>query len=298
MTALYSSCSLCPRACRVDRTAGQTGFCGMTDTLICARAALHHWEEPCISGTHGSGTVFFSGCNLRCDYCQNRDISRGRSGKAVTPERLCEILLSLQAQGAENINLVTPTHFLPHLLTAIPRAKEHGLTLPIVYNCGGYESVHALALLEGLVDIYLTDFKYMDASYAAIRSLAPDYPAICRAALREMVRQTGAPRFDRRGMLRRGTIVRHLVLPGRAEDAIALLDDLFFTYGTRILYSVMNQYTPPSLISLPSPLDAPLSKDEYARVLAHLDSLGIDAYTQEEGTVSESFIPPFDLTGI
>ncbi len=297
--SLYTACTLCPRACGVNRFAEETGVCGMSAKLVCARAALHFWEEPCISGQTGSGTVFFNGCNLRCIYCQNYGISRGQGGKELSPGALCEVFLSLQAQGAANINLVTPTHFVPHLLYAIPRAREQGLTIPIVYNCGGYESVQTLAMLDGLIDVYLPDFKYIDPALALSCSGAQDYPSVAKKSLREMMRQVGAPLFDQDGMMKRGVIVRHLVLPGRAEDAVSLIRDLFDTYGNRLIFSVMNQYTPPSARALPPPLDRPLSEEEYGTVLRAMEQMGIvRAMVQQGGTVSESFIPQFDLTGL
>jgi len=297
--SLYQACTLCPRRCRANRLAGQLGFCQSTADLFCARASLHHWEEPCLSGTGGSGTVFFSGCNLRCVYCQNRRISRSAAGKRIDAERLSKIFLSLQRRGAENINLVTPTHFIPHLLIAIPLARECGLKLPIVYNCGGYESVESLRLLEGLIDVYMPDFKYCDDSLSAELSAAEDYPRIARAAIREMVRQVGAPRFDERGMLIRGVLVRHLVLPGRGCDAIEIARDLFATYGNRILLSVMNQYTPPEGVSLPPFLRLPLKEEEYLNVLEEIDRMGmVSIFAQEGGTVDESFIPDFNGEGV
>lgn len=297
--SLYTSCTLCPRKCGVNRRAGERGFCGADAELLCARAALHAWEEPCLTGEYGSGTVFFSGCNLRCVYCQNRSISRGRVGKPVSPEHLAQIFLSLEAQHAANINLVTPSHYLPHLLEAIPLARKMGLSIPIVYNCGGYESVESLALLEGLIDIYLPDDKYPDSALAKALSGAEDYPTVAKRAIREMVRQVGSPIFDQNGLLRRGVIVRHLVLPACAQNAADLIEDLFDTYGNRIIFSVMNQYTPPSDLSLPSPLNRPITEEEYRLVVSRMEQIGIvRAYLQEGGTVTESFIPSFNGEGV
>lgn len=297
--SLYTSCTLCPRKCGVNRPAGERGFCGADAELLCARAALHAWEEPCLTGEFGSGTVFFSGCNLRCVYCQNRSISRGKVGKPASPEHLAQIFLSLEAQHAANINLVTPTHYLPHLLEAIPLARKTGLSIPIVYNCGGYESVESLALLEGLIDIYLPDCKYPDSTLAKALSGAEDYPTVSKRAIREMVRQVGSPIFDQNGLLRRGVIVRHLVLPACAQNAADLIEDLFDTYGNRIIFSVMNQYTPPSDLPLPSPLDRPITEEEYRLVVSRMEQLGIvRAYLQEGGTVTESFIPAFNGEGV
>lgn len=297
--SLLSSCTLCPRKCGVNRAAGERGFCGETGTLRAARAGLHAWEEPCISGKEGSGTVFFSGCNMRCSYCQNYSLSRGKDGFAITNARLAEIFLELQNAGANNVNLVTPTHFIPHILEAAAEARAAGLHIPLVYNCGGYENPEALRLLEGTVQIYLPDFKYWENSDAAGRfSASPDYAEWAKKALREMVRQTGSPRFDDRGMLERGVIVRHLLLPGRERESMEILRYLYETYGNDIYISIMNQYTPVPSCHDPA-LSRPVSQDAYDRVIAYAVQLGIEnAYIQEGGTVSESFIPAFDGSGV
>ncbi len=297
--SLLSSCTLCPRKCGVNRAAGERGFCGETGTLRAARAGLHAWEEPCISGKEGSGTVFFSGCNMRCSYCQNYSLSRGKDGFAITNARLAEIFLELQNAGANNVNLVTPTHFIPHILEAAAEARTAGLHIPLVYNCGGYENPEALRLLEGTVQIYLPDFKYWENSDAAGRfSASPDYAEWAKKALREMVRQTGSPRFDDRGMLERGVIVRHLLLPGRERESMEILRYLYETYGNDIYISIMNQYTPVPSCHDPA-LSRPVSQDAYDRVIAYAVRLGIEnAYIQEGGTVSESFIPAFDGSGV
>ena len=297
--SLLSSCTLCPRKCGVNRAAGERGFCGETGTLRAARAGLHAWEEPCISGKEGSGTVFFSGCNMRCSYCQNYSLSRGKDGFTITNARLAEIFLELQNAGANNVNLVTPTHFIPHILEAAAEARTAGLHIPLVYNCGGYENPEALRLLEGTVQIYLPDFKYWENSDAAGRfSASPDYAEWAKKALREMVRQTGSPRFDDRGMLERGVIVRHLLLPGRERESMEILRYLYETYGNDIYISIMNQYTPVPSCHDPA-LSRPVSQDAYDRVIAYAVRLGIEnAYIQEGGTVSESFIPAFDGSGV
>lgn len=296
---LYQSCRLCPRTCGIDRTAGQTGFCGKSSSLVVARAALHYWEEPCLSGEAGSGAVFFSGCSLRCVFCQNHEISTGEAGAVISVSRLAEIFLELQAQGAENINLVTPTHYLPHILEALGNAKSHGLHLPIVYNTSGYESVESLRRLEGMIDIYLPDFKYASEIPAREYSSAPDYFPIACAALEEMVRQTGTPRFDERGMMTRGVIVRHLMLPGLAEDTRQVLAYLHRRYGDAIFISIMNQYTPlPQVAQIPA-LNRKITAAEYDAAVDYAISLGIEnGFLQEEGTAEESFIPPFDLKGV
>ena len=295
-------CTLCPRNCRADRAAGQRGYCGVAGTKIkCARAALHMWEEPCISGKQGSGTVFFSGCPLRCVYCQNRDIARAEAGKDITPERLAEIFLELQEKGAANINLVTPTHYTPEIVWAVRRARALGLQLPIVYNCGGYEKVETLQMLEGIVDIYLTDFKYMETETAARYSHAPDYPQTAQMALKEMVRQMGGKEavFDAGGMMKKGVIVRHLLLPGHLKNAKAVVEYVYKTYGNQVYVSLMNQYTPlPGMEKWPE-LNRKVTKREYERLVDFAIGLGVECgFIQEGETAEESFIPAFDCEGV
>ena len=295
-----SICTLCPRSCGADRAAGQKGYCGVGGTKIkAARAALHMWEEPCISGSQGSGTVFFSGCPLRCVYCQNRDIARAGAGKEITVERLSEIFLELQEKGAANINLVTPTHYTPEIVKAVAEARDSVLTLPIVYNCGGYEKPETLRTLEGIVDIYLTDFKYMDAEAARRYSHAPDYPEIAKEALGEMVRQQPEPVFDEKGMMKKGVIVRHLLLPGHLKNAEAVVKYVYETYGNRVYLSLMNQYTPlPGMEKWPE-INRKVTRREYDRLLDYAVELGVEnGFIQEGGTAEESFIPAFDCEGI
>lgn len=297
--SLLSDCTLCPRHCHVNRLLGQAGYCGQT-TLKAARASLHMWEEPCISGTAGSGTVFFSGCNLRCIFCQNYHIALGEAGREISTKHLAEIFLSLQAQGANNINLVTPTHFVPQILLALQSAKEHGLTIPIVYNSSGYESTETLRLLEGYVDIYLPDFKYMDPALSLKYSHAQDYFTKAKESLAEMVRQTGSPVFDpATGLMKRGVIVRHLLLPGQTKDSKKILRYLHTTYGNQIFISIMNQYTPlPQVKELPE-LNRRVSPAEYERVLDFALRIGIEnGFFQEGETASDSFIPEFDERGL
>ena len=295
-----SECRLCPRDCRADRENGRRGFCGVAGNNIkCARAALHLWEEPCISGNTGSGAVFFSGCPLRCVYCQNRDIAGADRGLEITEARLAEIFLELAQQGAANINLVTPTHYTREILRAVIRAREQGLTLPMVYNCSGYEKVSTLKMLEGIVDIYLTDFKYMDTEAAKAYSRAPDYPEVAKAALAEMVRQTGAAVFDEEGMMKRGVIVRHLLLPNHLKNAKGVVKYVYETYGDWVYLSLMNQYTPlPGMEAYPE-LNRRVTKREYDRLLDYALSLGVEnAFIQEGETAKESFIPAFDCRGV
>lgn len=294
--SIYKKCDLCARNCLVDRTE-KIGYCKMPSELYLSRAALHFWEEPPISGSCGSGTIFFSGCSLSCVYCQNREISRGRNGKAITIDRLAEIMLNLQRDRAHNINLVTPTHYIPSIAQAIKAAKEAGLTIPIVYNTGSYDNVSALKILDGLVDIYLPDLKYYTEKSSLEFSSAKDYPIVARGAIAEMMRQVGDPEFDQEGIMRRGVIVRILLLPGRVAEAKLSLKYLIDTYGDKIYISLMNQYTP--MPGMKSPLNRPVSRDEYNDLLDYAEKLGVkNGFAQEFGTAKESFIPPFDNTGI
>lgn len=276
-----------------------TGYCGVKNTLRVARAALHFWEEPCISGVEGSGAVFFTGCNLRCVYCQNYHIARAEQGKEITVERLSEIFLELQEKKANNINLVTPTHYVPQIIEALGNAREKGLKLPVVYNCGGYESTETLKRLEGLVDIYLPDFKYMDPVRAKKYSRAEDYPERAKAALSEMVRQQPKAELDQRGILKKGVIVRHLMLPGGIKDSKAVVRYLYETYGDHIYVSLMNQYTPlPQAEKYPE-LTRKLKKFEYDRLVDYAISLGVsNGFIQEGETAEESFIPAFTNEGV
>lgn len=294
------SCSLCPRNCKVNRNQGEIGICGMKAAPVLSRAALHEWEEGCISGTNGSGAVFFTGCNMRCIFCQNHQIALGQEGIEITEERLAEIFLELQMQGAHNINLVTPTHFVPQICAALEIAKEKGLNLPVVYNTSGYECVKTLKMLEGYVDIYLPDFKYMEETLAKEYSKAPDYPNVAKAAIEEMVRQVGKCVFDEgTGLMKKGVIVRHLVLPGHVANSKKVLEYLFETYGNDIYYSIMSQYTPMPHMSEHPFLKRRITKREYNRVLDFALELGIErAFIQEGQVARESFIPAFDGSGI
>lgn len=297
---LLSNCILCPRKCGVNRIDGQTGYCGMPADLIVARAALHMWEEPCISGTSGSGTVFFSGCNLKCIFCQNHSIAIGDHGKQITTVRLAEIFLELQAKGAVNINLVTPTHYIPQIREALLLAKADGLALPIVYNTGGYETLDNLQLLDGLIDIYLPDLKYFSPELSITYSHATDYFAQATRAIEEMYRQVGKPVFDEStGLMKKGLIVRHLILPGQTKDSKKILRYLHETYGDNIYISIMNQYTPlPHVAHIPE-LNRKVTPEEYDRVVNFAIRLGIEnAFIQEGETAEESFIPPFNMEGV
>lgn len=295
----FEDCTLCPRNCHSDRTRGELGFCRVSSELAAARAALHMWEEPCISGERGSGAVFFSGCSLGCVYCQNKEIAAGTKGAEISWKRLAEIFLELQEKGAANINLVTAGHYVPWLIPALEQAKEQGLRIPVVYNSGGYEKPGTLKLLEGLVDVYLPDFKYMDPELGKRYSHAPDYAQRAKEAIQEMVRQSGDCVFDERGYIRKGTIVRHLILPGHTRDSRKILSYLHETYGDHIYISIMNQYTPlPHAEAYPE-ISRKVTVREYEKVLDHALSLGItQGYFQEGDTAMESFIPAFDQEGI
>lgn len=299
MCEFSEKCVLCPRLCNVDRAAGQKGFCGGGNLIRVARAALHYWEEPCISGESGSGTVFFSGCTMRCVFCQNKEISRGEAGKEITVERLAEIYLELAAKGANNINLVTPMHYAPQITAALDIARSRGLTLPVVWNTGGWERRESVAKVRDYADIWLTDFKYFDSALGESLSKAPDYFSVAAAALEQMVEQTGEPVFDENGIMCRGVIVRHLMLPGHLDDTKNVLRFLYENYGDGIWISIMNQYTPMCGDPRFPELSRTVSDEEYAEAIDFACDLGIEnAFVQEGGTVGESFIPPFDLSGV
>lgn len=289
------NCKLCPRQCGIDRTAGEIGFCGASDTVKVARIALHFWEEPCISGSSGSGTVFFSHCTLKCVFCQNYDISTCHKGREISVSELADGFISLQNQGANNINLVTATHFIPQIKKAIDIARKNGLTLPILYNTSGYETVETIRSLDGYIDIYMPDFKYFDDKYALRYSKAPDYSNIAKAAIAEMVRQTGAVRINENGIMERGTLVRHLMLPGLMLDSKRVMDYLFNTYGNDIYISLMCQYTPlPHVKDFPE-LDRKIDMKKYNALVDYCSSHGMEqVFIQDEESAQESFIPPFE----
>lgn len=301
-TASLSHCELCPRRCGANRAAGARGVCGADDSLKIARAALHYWEEPPISGERGSGTIFFSGCPLKCVYCQNHEISTGGFGIEVAPGRLVEIMLELQEQGAHNINLVTATHYAHLLPTAIGEARRRGLSIPIVYNTSGYEREEAVAELADLVDVWLVDYKYADADLGRALSHVVDYPEMAARALSRMcaaVAARGGELVDADGMMRRGVIVRHLVLPGHADDSCRVLDRIWDVAGD-VPISVMNQYTPNERMRASGgELSRAVTEDEYEFVLDHADDVGFtQMFWQEGGAVDESFTPAFDTTGV
>ncbi|MBE6655294.1 MAG: radical SAM protein [Ruminococcaceae bacterium] len=291
----YKMCTLCPRACGVDRTEGALGRCRSGEIPRIAHVMLHHWEEPCISGTRGSGTVFFSGCPLGCVYCQNHQISRGYIGAEHNADSLSELFLSLEKKGAHNVNLVTATHYIPHVAEAISKAREAGLSIPVVYNTSGYETEEALSLLEGLVDIYLTDVRYHNTQTASLYSAAPDYPHVATAALSAMQKQVGAPVLDGEGLMKKGVIVRLLLLPGHLIEAKQILKDVYRAHGDGVYISLMSQYTPSPTVAEKYPaLSRTVTPYEYASLVEYARSLGVTrAFTQEGSSASESFIPPF-----
>ena len=284
MTDMLKDCQLCPRACGADRTKSR-GACGAGIEIEAARASLHMWEEPPISGTNGSGTVFFSHCSLGCVFCQNRKISRREAeGQNITVD-------------AHNINLVTGAHYVPQIIEALQIARKQGLSLPVVYNSSGYEQVETLQLLDGHIDIYLPDYKYYSSYYAGLYSHAEDYREFAVPAIDEMVRQTGAPQFDKNGLLKRGTVIRHLMLPGLAGDTAQVLRDIASRWGDSVLVSLMRQYTPFDMQDYPE-LDRTITAEEYADACTLFGELGLGGFFQQDESISESFIPAFDGTGL
>ena len=283
----YENCQLCPRMCGANRTAGELGFCGCPATALVAKTMIHKWEEPALAGSGGSGAIFFGGCTLRCRYCQNSAISGKATGKAVDSAGLRNMMEDLIAQGAENIDLVTPTHFLPTLLPAL----EKPLPVPVVYNCGGYERVETLRLLEGKVDIYLPDLKYADSRLAMSLSSAPYYFQTAKDAIREMVRQTGPAKWDGEKLIR-GTIIRHLILPGQVENSLKVLDWIGENFQPgEVLVSLMRQYTP--MGGLSAPYDRRITDEEYDAVLSWMFLNDLEGFTQEEAAADAGFIPDF-----
>ena len=295
----YENCLLCPRKCGINRRTGQTGVCGVSSEIKVARAALHYWEEPCISGKRGSGAVFFSGCSLHCVFCQNREISDGKEGKVISKERLSDIFMELAGKGANNINLVKPGQYIPDIVWAVNDAKSRGMKLPIIYNTSGYENVTELKLLEGIVDVYLPDFKYMDSTLSARYSRAKDYPSVAKQALSEMVRQQPDVVIDdATGLIQKGVIVRQLLLPGHVNDAKAVLKYLYDTYHDHVYISMMSQFTPIALKDYPE-INRTVTKREYERLVNYALEIGItNAFIQEGDVAKDSFIPAFDCEGV
>lgn len=288
-------CNLCARECNVQRDTIK-GFCGMSQDVYIARSELHMWEEECISGDAGSGTIFFAGCNLKCIYCQNAKISRGEIGKRVTTKELADNMIVLQEKGANNINLVTPTHYVPQIIEALNLARKEGLKLPIVYNTSSYETAETIKMLDGYVDVYLADCKYYDDKLARDFSKAEGYFDVAIKAIDEMVRQCRGSEFDGRGIMQRGVIVRHLILPGHTKDSKIVIQSLYDRYGNDIYISIMNQYTPMAEITTYPELNRSVTKYEYEKVINYALELGIEnGFIQEGGTAKESFVPDFNL---
>lgn len=293
-------CELCPRKCGVDR-AVKTGFCGMGEEITAAKAMLHFWEEPCVSGTRGSGAVFFSGCVMRCAFCQNYSISSENAGRVISENRLAEIFLELQQKGAQNISLVNPTHFVPQILRALETAKRRGLSLPIVYNSGGYERVEMLQMLNGAIDVYLPDVKYFSDELAKTLSSAPGYFETAMSAVEEMIRQVGKPQINDRGEITRGVIVRHLVLPGHYKDSIEVIRRLGERFGGKILFSLMSQYTPFGRVKTDPELakmNRRITTFEYRKALDAAIDAGLDGFMQEKSSAKEEYTPDFDFEGL
>lgn len=290
---MYEKCSLCARECLVNRKAGERGFCGMTDKIHIARADLHAWEEPPISGERGSGTVFFSGCSLGCIYCQNRQISRNEVGREVSESELADIFIELEKKGAHNVNLVTPTHFVPGIISAVATARERGLSVPIVYNTSSYEKIETVEMLRGTVDVWLPDLKYYRETTADKYSSAPNLPRVSREAIEKMTEMAGEPQFDSNGIMVRGVIVRILLLPGHLAEAKLNVKYLYERFGDKIYVSLMSQYTP--FGDMPKPLDRRVTVAEYDELVSYALKLGVkNAFVQQRESASESFIPPFD----
>lgn len=288
-------CNICPRRCGADRENGSLGFCGASNKIRIARAALHFWEEPCLSGKNGAGTVFFSHCNMKCVYCQNYRISTRGAGHEVSIGELAEIFLDLQSRGANNIDLVTPTHYALDIAEAVKKAKNSGLHIPVLYNCGGYESVETLKRLEGLIDIYMPDMKYYRDKYAMKYSSAPKYFETACAALEEMYRQTGAVVLDKNGIMQSGVIVRHMMLPGLMLDTKKIMDYLFDTYGNNIYISLMSQYTPLKNVERFPELNRKIDMKKYNSIVDYCMNRGMEnVFIQEGSAAKESFIPCFE----
>jgi putative pyruvate formate lyase activating enzyme len=296
---ILEDCTLCPRNCHTDRINGHKGYCRETNELVVARAVLHMWEEPCISGKKGSGAVFFSGCAMGCVYCQNENISKGLAGKVITIDRLSDIFMELEKQGANNINLVTPDHYVPHIIEALIKSRDKGLSLPILYNCSGYEKVETLRLLEGYIDIYMPDLKYKSQEPAKRYSNCPDYFETACEAVSEMVSQVGGPFFDDQGIMKKGVIVRHLALPGYLKDSKDIIKYLYETYGDTIYISIMSQYTPLKNAERYPEINRKVTMAEYDELVDYAIEIGVEnGFIQEGETALESFIPEFNCEGV
>ncbi|WP_346888144.1 radical SAM protein [Clostridium sp. UBA1056] len=296
---ILDNCNVCPRNCGIDRISGKVGFCKSGVTVKVAKAYGHMWEEPCVSGTKGSGTVFFSNCNLRCVFCQNHDISQSSIGKEISVERLSEIFLEQQAKGYHNINLVNPTHYVPQIIAALDMAKKSGLTIPVVYNSNGYENIESIKALNGYIDVYIPDLKYFNDKYAIKYSSAPNYFNIASKVIGEMVAQVGTPVFNEDDIMIKGVIIRHLMLPGLLFDSKKVVDYIYKTFGDSVYLSLMNQYTPMFKSTEYAEINRPLNPDHYDSLIDYCVDLGYkNAFIQESGTSSTVYVPDFNLQGI
>lgn len=296
---LLDNCNLCIRNCNVNRNDSKKGVCNSTNTIKVARAALHYWEEPCISGERGSGTVFFSNCNLKCVFCQNHKISNDGCGKEITIERLAQIFIELQDKGANNINLVTPTHFVPQIIEALKIAKSKGLVLPIVYNTNSIDTLDTIKSLNGYIDIYLPDFKYFDDKYSFKYSKIKGYSKNVLNIIKEMINQVGYPKFNEEGMLVKGVVVRHLLLPGLLFDSKKVVDAIYNNFGDKVYISLMNQYTPMHKSNLYPEINKPINPKVYESLIDYALSIGVKkGFIQETGTSSEIFVPEFNNEGV
>lgn len=294
-----NNCNICPRNCNADRTSSKLGICKSSSNLKVAKAYPHLWEEPCISGENGSGTVFFSNCNLNCVFCQNHEISHEAVGKEISTQRLSEIFLELQENGCHNINLVNPSHYALQIVEGIKLARKNGLKIPIAYNSNGYEKVETLKALEGYIQIYIPDLKYFDDKYSVKYSKAPNYFNIASEAITEMVRQIGEPEFDENGIMKKGVIIRHLMLPGLLFDSKKIVDYIYKTFGDSVYLSLMNQYTPMYGAKDFPEINKPLNPKHYDSLIDHCLDIGYkNAFIQESGTSSEVYVPDFNLSGV
>lgn len=296
---LLKNCNICPRNCGIDRTKINSGFCKSSDKVRVARVSLHQWEEPCISGEEGSGTVFFSGCNLNCVFCQNHDISQEGIGKEITIERLSDIFLEQQKRGANNINLVTPTHYAVQIVEALKIAKKKGLNIPVVYNSNGYEALHTLELLRGYVNVFVPDLKYFKNEYGLRYSKVTNYFSNASKAIEKMFEIAGEVEFDERGIIQKGVIIRHLMLPGLLFDSKKIVDYIHKTFGDKVYLSIMNQYTPMFKACDYKEINKPLNSKHYDSLIEYCLDIGIkNAFIQDEGTDEKSYVPEFDLRGV
>lgn len=296
---ILNNCTVCARNCGSNRNTENLGFCKSSSKIKLAKAYGHMWEEPCISGEKGSGTVFFSNCNLRCVFCQNHDISQEDIGKEVSIERLSEIFLEQQARGFHNINLVNPTHYIPQIICALDMAKENGLSIPIVYNSNGYENIESIRALKGYVDVYIPDLKYFNDKYAIKYSKAPNYFNIASEAIKEMVKQVGTCEFDDNGIMTKGVIIRHLMLPGLLFDSKKVVDYIYKAFGDDVFLSLMNQYTPMFKASEYPEINKTLNPGHYDSIIDHCIDLGFkNAFIQESGSNTTAYVPDFNLQGI